>query len=243
MVGISCGWAFTVSWAADGSAFAWGSNSAGQCAQPADSDCPGPSEIAFPTRMPLSPQEGATSSTSPPRRSPLREGMPSAQPAPAPNIESGDRRVLLVACGYDHALALTADGTVHRSVLACAPRLLRALWCIHHASSAPHARAKPPHECLQHTAPASYASLSLNCRLSHCRQHQPICLCHSWGAGGRGQLGIGSFPQRQPMPARVCSMPEAIMSGIDPVVHVACGFFHSVAVTMSGCVVAWGDNT
>ncbi|TSK22496.1 putative E3 ubiquitin-protein ligase HERC6 [Bagarius yarrelli] len=60
----------------------------------------------------------------------------------------------------------------------------------------------------------------------------------SWGAGGEGQLGhsivVAKCPK--PMPIQI-QVPFQI-----PVVQVACGNFHSLALTKGGEVISWGQN-
>ncbi|KAF5898054.1 putative E3 ubiquitin-protein ligase HERC4, partial [Clarias magur] len=60
----------------------------------------------------------------------------------------------------------------------------------------------------------------------------------SWGAGGEGQLGHSSPVAQCPKPVQVqIQLPFQI-----PVVQVACGNFHSLALTKGGEVFSWGQN-
>jgi len=59
---------------------------------------------------------------------------------------------------------------------------------------------------------------------------------YAWGDNVSGQLGNGSA-QSSPMPVIVMGLPRN-----DPVVAVVAGYVHSVALTRSGRVFAWGGN-
>src|SRR5579859_1912440 len=57
----------------------------------------------------------------------------------------------------------------------------------------------------------------------------------SWGSGGHGQIGNGSFAD-QPSPVAV----SAVLSHV---AQLSAGWFHAVALTDDGHVWTWGDNT
>jgi alpha-tubulin suppressor-like RCC1 family protein len=59
---------------------------------------------------------------------------------------------------------------------------------------------------------------------------------YSWGANTNGQLGTGTT-QPSPSAVRLVALPDR-----DSVVAVAGAGFHSLALTRSGRVYAWGDN-
>ncbi|KAG5508156.1 hypothetical protein JKF63_05410 [Porcisia hertigi] len=58
----------------------------------------------------------------------------------------------------------------------------------------------------------------------------------TWGVGYQGRLGQGSKA-----PAYVPTLVRGALEG-HRVVDVACGSFHTVALTTTGCVFCWGDN-
>ncbi|XP_053477988.1 probable E3 ubiquitin-protein ligase HERC6 isoform X1 [Ictalurus furcatus] len=76
-----------------------------------------------------------------------------------------------------------------------------------------------------------------------CGQDHSLALCDSgqvfsWGAGGEGQLGQRNSVAKCPKPVPVqIQLPFQI-----PVVQVACGNFHSLALTKGGEVLSWGQN-
>ncbi|XP_060782433.1 probable E3 ubiquitin-protein ligase HERC6 isoform X2 [Neoarius graeffei] len=76
-----------------------------------------------------------------------------------------------------------------------------------------------------------------------CGQDHSLALCDSgqvfsWGAGGEGQLGHSSPVAKCPKPVPLqIQLPFQI-----PVVQVACGDFHSLALTKGGEVLSWGQN-
>lgn len=58
----------------------------------------------------------------------------------------------------------------------------------------------------------------------------------SWGANMFGQLGLGNKSYSVNAPERVLSL-----TGL-PLYKIAAGGYHSVALTFSGGVFAWGRN-
>ena len=58
---------------------------------------------------------------------------------------------------------------------------------------------------------------------------------HSWGGGERGKLGLGSV-EDSPTPRLVVALKA------EAVVAVACGAFHSMAVTRTGKLYVWGSG-
>jgi alpha-tubulin suppressor-like RCC1 family protein len=64
---------------------------------------------------------------------------------------------------------------------------------------------------------------------------------YSWGSNQFGQLGTGGSSDSR-APVAVLTGPQGLPAG-DPVVAVAAGERHSLALTMSGALYAWGANT
>nr|XP_031849691.1 probable E3 ubiquitin-protein ligase HERC4 isoform X1 [Nomia melanderi] len=60
---------------------------------------------------------------------------------------------------------------------------------------------------------------------------------YSWGCNKEGQLGLDADVKNELKPKLVNSL-----EGI-PIVHIACGGYHSIAISKSGSVFAWGKNS
>ncbi|XP_076831360.1 putative E3 ubiquitin-protein ligase HERC4 [Brachyhypopomus gauderio] len=76
-----------------------------------------------------------------------------------------------------------------------------------------------------------------------CGQEHSLALCESgqvfsWGGGGEGQLGTISSVAKSTKPGLI-QIPSPLPI---PVVQVACGNFHSLALSKGGEVFAWGQN-
>jgi alpha-tubulin suppressor-like RCC1 family protein len=135
-------------------------------------------------------------------------------------------RILEVAAGAYHALALAADGTLYT-------------WGINEqgqlglgtADTQPHATPTPvplPADVrFQHIYSGTFAWFSL--------ATTPEGKLYAWGSNNSGQLGLGHLDdQSQP---RAVSLP-----GNSPCVSVACATSHTLALTADNRVYAWGSN-
>ncbi|KZC13149.1 putative E3 ubiquitin-protein ligase HERC4 [Dufourea novaeangliae] len=60
---------------------------------------------------------------------------------------------------------------------------------------------------------------------------------YSWGSNNEGQLGLGSDIKNEIKPKLITSL-----VGI-PIAFIACGGYHSIAISKSGAVFGWGKNT
>ncbi|XP_053977184.1 probable E3 ubiquitin-protein ligase HERC4 isoform X1 [Hylaeus volcanicus] len=60
---------------------------------------------------------------------------------------------------------------------------------------------------------------------------------YSWGSNSAGQLGLGSDTENEIKPTLVNSLVAV------PVAFIACGGFHSIAISKSGAIFGWGKNT
>ena len=63
-----------------------------------------------------------------------------------------------------------------------------------------------------------------------------------WGANSSGQLGTGNLnPSTTPTPVQVPADLTGVLSSLT-LIHTAVGYNHSLGITTSGEVYAWGDN-
>ncbi|XP_076636822.1 HECT and RLD domain containing E3 ubiquitin ligase 4 isoform X2 [Colletes latitarsis] len=60
---------------------------------------------------------------------------------------------------------------------------------------------------------------------------------YSWGSNNEGQLGLGSDIKNEIKPKLVSSL-----VGV-PIAFIACGGYHSIAISKSGAIFGWGKNT
>ena len=60
----------------------------------------------------------------------------------------------------------------------------------------------------------------------------------TWGSNARGQLGLITLPETSVVPSPT---PVAALSGV-PLVQVAAGGAHTLALSVSGTVFGWGQN-
>ncbi|XP_011688739.1 PREDICTED: probable E3 ubiquitin-protein ligase HERC4 isoform X2 [Wasmannia auropunctata] len=60
---------------------------------------------------------------------------------------------------------------------------------------------------------------------------------YAWGSNREGQLGLGSHTNTEIKPKRISSLAAV------PIAFIACGGYHTVVISKSGAVFAWGRNT
>lgn len=66
--------------------------------------------------------------------------------------------------------------------------------------------------------------------------------CFTWGSNSRGQLGQGAAAVAVSDDA-ICAQPRLVRSlATQHVVQVASGLYHTLALTRSGALYAWGSN-
>ncbi|XP_078613708.1 RCC1 and BTB domain-containing protein 1-like isoform X1 [Branchiostoma floridae x Branchiostoma japonicum] len=145
------------------------------------------------------------------------------------------RKVVKVACGSHHSLALTLEGEVFAwgynncgqvgsgtTTNQATPRKVAA--CLDHLEGEPPA--------INRTRKVTEIA---------CGQTSSMALLdngevYGWGYNGNGQLGVGNNVN-QPNPCRVAALQQMI------VVQIVCGYAHAMALTDEGSVYAWGANS
>ncbi|XP_024937570.1 probable E3 ubiquitin-protein ligase HERC4 isoform X3 [Cephus cinctus] len=60
---------------------------------------------------------------------------------------------------------------------------------------------------------------------------------YAWGSNSEGQLGFGPETKKEVKPKLIASLK------VIPIAYIACGGYHSIAVTKSAAVFGWGRNT
>ena len=154
--------------------------------------------------------------------------------APTPVLVSTDgalkgKRVVEIATGDTHSLALCSDGTL-------------AAWGKNESGQLGLGNTETPKltpVALPLTGPlASKTVISLSANYLH-----SLALCSdgsmfSWGSGSSGRLGDGFTTQRN-SPIQVTT--AGVLSG-KPVAAMSTGYHHNLAVTTDGTLVAWGDS-
>lgn len=79
--------------------------------------------------------------------------------------------------------------------------------------------------------------VQIACGHNHCLALTNAGELYSWGMNQYGQLGFGYHSETVPKPVLIASL-----VGL-PVAYITCGANHSVILSKSGAVFAWGKNT
>ncbi|KAL7982105.1 hypothetical protein Chor_001162 [Crotalus horridus] len=150
-----------------------------------------------------------------------------SQPVPLRRIPPavGVQEVVLVACGERHTLLLLADG----SLASCGDNAQGQLG---KTLSAGRRRCYLP-EPIQ--ALEAQMSIYISCGKEHSLAISNQGRVFSWGAGGFGQLGTGIL-ENSLIPKKIDSL------SMYNVIQIACGQYHSIALTKDGRVFSWGQN-
>ncbi len=141
-------------------------------------------------------------------------------------VASAGKTIVAVAAGHEHSLALTRSGQAYAWGANIAGQL--GAGCTSTVRCVTPLRV----EGLPGGDPVTAIAAGYQHSLAATRSGR----VYAWGTGTSGQLGDGGV-QDSRAPVLVTRLP-----GNDPVVAVAAGYVHSVALTRSGRVFAWGGN-
>uniref|UniRef100_A0A8C2P7V3 HECT domain-containing protein n=1 Tax=Capra hircus TaxID=9925 RepID=A0A8C2P7V3_CAPHI len=83
---------------------------------------------------------------------------------------------------------------------------------------------------------------TLHVALVSCGKEHSLAVCHkgrvfAWGAASEGQLGIGEFKETTFIPKKIKTLADI------KIIQVACGHYHSLALSEDGQVFSWGKNS
>ncbi|CAL8358068.1 unnamed protein product [Boreogadus saida] len=131
------------------------------------------------------------------------------------------KQVCDVGCGRRHTTVLLEDGTVY--TFGC-----NDLGQLGHDKS----RKKPE----QVVALDAQNIVAVSCGESHTLALNDKAQVFSWGLGSDGQLGLNNFEECVRVPRNIKSLSDVQIS------QVACGYWHSHALSKAGQVFSWGQN-
>ncbi|XP_078532227.1 E3 ISG15--protein ligase HERC5-like isoform X2 [Lissotriton helveticus] len=126
----------------------------------------------------------------------------------------GKLKVTAVDCGLSNMLLLSADGKLHEHDYV--------------ASISPFHPIKRLHD---------RRIIQVACGDHHCMALSKGGELFTWGENTHGQLGLRSQPSRQSTPQLV----EHLMGS--PLAQITAGSAHSIALSLTGTVYSWGNNT
>jgi RCC1 and BTB domain-containing protein len=133
-------------------------------------------------------------------------------------------KVIQVACGSHHSLALTSDGDVFAWGYSNCGQVGLGITT-------------------NQTTPRRVQTNigGKFCVKIACGQTSSMALTqtgelYSWGYNGNGQLGVGNS-SNQPTPIRVTSLQGQVVT------QIACGYAHALALTKAGELYSWGSNS
>lgn len=157
--------------------------------------------------------------------------------------------VVAVACGWSHTAAISADGALwawgagqggHEAAPEAALFPHRVPLC-RASSGAPSASAASGDGGTAMLGAASTKAVLVRCGFAHSMALAADGTLWAWGEGGQGELGLGPDVQRAGA-AQAVPLPPGASPPEDRVVEVQCGLHHTVALTATGRVFAWGHN-
>ncbi|PAA69568.1 hypothetical protein BOX15_Mlig017401g2, partial [Macrostomum lignano] len=169
-------------------------------------------------------------------------------PAPCAGLDDGVR-VLSIACGGNHSLALVASCSSGGNGNSCCVQGEVFAWGQNNYGQVGCGAAAAT-QATPRRAGGSLAS-GRPVRIVACCQTSSFAVdevgeVHAWGFNGSGQLGTGGCAN-QPLPIRLDNWPRGGVGGVSGagggVARLACGAGHVLAVSTSGRLFAWGANS
>lgn len=135
------------------------------------------------------------------------------------------KKIIQVACGSHHSLALTDDGEVYA-------------WGYNNCGQIGLGNTN------NQTLPRKINSVTIGSKkisVIACGQTSSMALSDAgelfaWGYNGNGQLGVGNNAN-QLTPCKVIGLVGTITT------QIVCGYAHSLALSDAGCLYAWGANS
>ncbi|XP_071957230.1 secretion-regulating guanine nucleotide exchange factor-like [Antedon mediterranea] len=130
-----------------------------------------------------------------------------------------------VSCGWEHTLAITENGKLYS-------------WGGNNFKQLGDNQANNVETPTIVQAMEAYTVVDIAAGLRHSVVLTNTGKVWVWGAGGKGQLGVhvqGSIPSQ-------VAIPEQVQLGNMIVKHVACGAFHTIALTDDDKLMVWGSN-
>jgi len=156
----------------------------------------------------------------------------SGVPAVIPSTHALQGRVVAaVAAGLTHSLALCDDGTL----AAWGGNSNGQLGCAHPDPSSP-----VPVPVTMHGALQGKTVIAIAAGADHCLALTADGLVFAWGRGDQGQLGTSSGTDDRDQPTAVYVSGELAN---EAVIAIAAGTHHSLALTASGRILAWGSDS
>ncbi|XP_078046235.1 HECT and RLD domain containing E3 ubiquitin ligase 4 isoform X1 [Augochlora pura] len=152
-----------------------------------------------------------------------RKGTTRLQLIDAPGLEALVFK--RITCGAHHALAINEWGQ---------------LFCWgYNADGQLGINAKVIKKCKPRMVKALglYVIVQVACGMKHTLALTNNGELYSWGSNNEGQLGLDYEVKSEMKPQLINGL-----NGI-PIAHIACGGYHSIAISKSGAVFGWGKNT
>ena len=146
-------------------------------------------------------------------------------------------RIIALACGYDHSMALDSKGAIYT-------------WGnngLGQLGNGTNTTSYIPSRVIGGGITSSTVIVAIACGYQHTMALDSTGAIYTWGANGSGQLGNGTTTTTTAnnYPAKVNGNGASgnQIYGSTVIVAIACGFYHSVALDSLGAIYNWGNNS